>query len=419
MQSSGLTAATLWDPDGALTLLPGTPPSRVTTPHDPTRLVGLSTCAGQSWITRWHLDSRDVECVAPAPTRTSNNLGEPASFGLDGDGRVGTSVQGRVLVYETDGTVLDLGPGFFGAVNADGVAAISRGDPVIRGTIVWRGSLADGFTELPNPTFASTGGPWSFCFAWDINAEGTIVGSCSQSQNFATAGLWLPDGRAFDLRDIAPFPPGSAEVFATDVDDRGLILAPTWNPGSTGFFIRPAVLLTPLPELAEGECGGEVPCQCGDTVVADYAFPADLTCSVTGTEAALVVASNVQVDGAGHTLLGTGDGTGVLWDQAGDSRLKNLVVDGFLAGFKLRSGARGNTLQNVTARNSTLAMFFENSPENKVTSSRLQGDVLLRGSHDNRSLGTCISGEVVEEDSTGNVFKLVPCDPGRKKVASR
>jgi hypothetical protein len=53
------------------------------------------------------------------------------------------------------------------------------------------------------------------------------------------------------------------------------------------------VLIPAEPRVAE--CGdGVAVCQCGDTIVADYTLPTDLTCHVEGVEAALVVASGAN-----------------------------------------------------------------------------------------------------------------------------
>ena len=55
---------------------------------------------------------------------------------------------------------------------------------------------------------------------------------------------------------------------------------------------------------AAGDCGGSVPCQCGDKVVADYQMTVDLgPCAAHG----LHLTSGVTLDCRKHVIRGPGD----------------------------------------------------------------------------------------------------------------
>lgn len=91
-------------------------------------------------------------------------------------------------------------------------------------------------------------------------------------------------------------------------------------------------------------CGGNVPCQCGDTVTKDYTMTADLgPCSDHG----LVLVSGVTLDGQHHRILGSGGDTesyGIYLHNITGTTVKNVVVSGFLRGLRLRDA----TLNTIT-----------------------------------------------------------------------
>ena len=103
--------------------------------------------------------------------------------------------------------------------------------------------------------------------------------------------------------------------------------------------------------------------QCGERVTADVRLDADLRdCPGVGL---VIAADGVTVDLGGHTIDGTGRGTGIVNGYGGDGHRGALVRNGTVAGFKVgvRSGGRGFELRRVTvAKNAT-------------------GGVVLRGSH--------------------------------------
>jgi hypothetical protein len=102
---------------------------------------------------------------------------------------------------------------------------------------------------------------------------------------------------------------------------------------------------SPQPRLAQ--CGGNVPCECGDTVVADYTFTHNLACTLHGFEAALPIGNGVMVNGQGFGIFGTGDGIGILFDGVQGSQVSGLHVTNFATGVRLRAAASGNVYRDA------------------------------------------------------------------------
>ena len=94
------------------------------------------------------------------------------------------------------------------------------------------------------------------------------------------------------------------------------------------------------------DCGGGVPCQCGDTVRQSTTLTQDVgVCTGTG----LRVVSGVTLDCAGHTITGSTLSPakyGVLLDGATGATVQGCRITGFRKGIRLDGGAG-----NVIARN--------------------------------------------------------------------
>ncbi len=98
------------------------------------------------------------------------------------------------------------------------------------------------------------------------------------------------------------------------------------------------------------QCGGAVPCSCGDTIKGAYEMSADLTgCYATG----LVVASDATLDCKGHRIVSGGaanDNYGLYLKSTRSANIKNCIIEGFGDGIVLKQ-ARANTIRNVESRN--------------------------------------------------------------------
>lgn len=106
------------------------------------------------------------------------------------------------------------------------------------------------------------------------------------------------------------------------------------------------------PALA-ANCGGppvNVPCQCGDTVTADYTLPGNLTCATTF---GLKIATDVTLDGAYFTVTGSGAaGTqGILFSNVDHAVVQRIGVTGWERGIQFIAGADNNQAIEVVAFN--------------------------------------------------------------------
>jgi parallel beta-helix repeat protein len=106
------------------------------------------------------------------------------------------------------------------------------------------------------------------------------------------------------------------------------------------------------PIGAADECGGSIPCQCGDKVSSDYHMTADLgPCSAHG----LHVASDVTLDCRSHVVRGPG-GRGEhfgIYLAKGTTRatVKNCEVTGFMRGIRLQGAHHNRLIDNQVHHN--------------------------------------------------------------------
>lgn len=147
------------------------------------------------------------------------------------------------------------------------------------------------------------------------------------------------------------------------------------------------------------DCGGAAVCACGDTVVANYNFPANLTCgdnnppgeSVNG----LTVAGGITVNLKGFKLTGTGQqGVGLLLQGCGGS-----IQNGRIQGFDVGIASDGwvcdwwigveNPL-SVTNHNTGLNLFADDSTiTDTAADSNAHTGVVLRGDRNTVAAITC------------------------------
>jgi parallel beta-helix repeat protein len=83
------------------------------------------------------------------------------------------------------------------------------------------------------------------------------------------------------------------------------------------------------------DCGGDVQCECGDTVRGQAVLQANLgVCLETG----LFVASGALLDCDHHTITGRGQEAGVLFDTANGAEVRNCSISNFLVGVRVKGG---------------------------------------------------------------------------------
>ena len=88
------------------------------------------------------------------------------------------------------------------------------------------------------------------------------------------------------------------------------------------------------------DCGGDVACECGDTVQGHAVLQANLgVCQETG----LFVANGSLLDCDHHTITGRGQEAGVLFDNANGAEVRNCSISNFLVGVRAKGG-QGNAI---------------------------------------------------------------------------
>lgn len=133
-------------------------------------------------------------------------------------------------------------------------------------------------------------------------------------------------------------------------------------------------LLLLLAAPAWASCGnGYSACGCGDTVIADWTLPDNLTCTNAGN-ALTVGANNITIDLGGHTI--TGDGTNTITGIENNGytnvHMRNGSITNFtLDGTKYRGAATG-TVTDI-AVSSIGNQCFQNEGTANVTYTRITG----------------------------------------------
>ncbi len=83
------------------------------------------------------------------------------------------------------------------------------------------------------------------------------------------------------------------------------------------------------------DCGGAIPCDCGDTVIEDWTFTEDLSCAKG--DGLIIGADGITIDGSGHCI--------------------NGVEPGTCSGFNPRCGIRGLGYDGLTIKNLEVKNF--------------------------------------------------------------
>ncbi|MCX6744944.1 MAG: hypothetical protein NTX82_05455 [Candidatus Parcubacteria bacterium] len=123
------------------------------------------------------------------------------------------------------------------------------------------------------------------------------------------------------------------------------------------FYIRVADY---AGNLSLPQCGREIVCACGDKVIADYTFGADLDC-LTGGDGLVIDKDGITIDGGNHTITGTyaTPGTDLITGQHGiinidhsNITIRNLIIKDFFYG--IAEGGLTGALSNITIQDSSV-----------------------------------------------------------------
>jgi parallel beta-helix repeat protein len=167
--------------------------------------------------------------------------------------------------------------------------------------------------------------------------------------------------------------------------------------------------------LPQPECGGAVPCNCGDRVVEDYVMTADLgPCTWAGSPTpnelvGLRVDSDVTLDCAGHSILGPADGekeefgirTGTATRPVANATIKNCTVSGFWWGFYVAYSS-GVVVEDSTASGNGWFSEVENGTGYGIDVANSTGVTLRRNqvlANGNEGMHLTSSAGLVVEDN--------------------
>lgn len=133
--------------------------------------------------------------------------------------------------------------------------------------------------------------------------------------------------------------------------------------GIVWFGIMLILLVIAVGNVSAKDCGdGVAPCECGDTVVADWTFASDMTCP--SGHGLIIGADGITIDGAGYAIAGTGSAfcgwisetdpsqgdCGIYNPGYNNVVIKNLEIKSFCNGIALH-GTGQNPVEDNTIEN--------------------------------------------------------------------
>jgi len=135
--------------------------------------------------------------------------------------------------------------------------------------------------------------------------------------------------------------------------------------------------------------------------------PLTRTCTLTSdlTENVEIAVNDITLDGAGHTISGSGSGTGILLTSKSGVTIKNCNVQAFANGIFLSSSAF-NTLTNNTVANNGFGIYLSFSPSNTLTNNTVANNTAFTSINLFHSPSNTLTSNIVTNTSTGiNVFR--------------
>ena len=138
------------------------------------------------------------------------------------------------------------------------------------------------------------------------------------------------------------------------------------------------------------DCGGDVECECGDTVQGRAVLGANLgVCKETG----LFVASGSLLDCDHHTITGRGQEAGVLFENANGAEVHNCSITNFQIGVRVKGGQRNAIVGNEILDNERYGIDLADAAagvrieSNTIRDSGDEGIHVGTGASDNLILG--------------------------------
>ncbi|MDG2304849.1 MAG: right-handed parallel beta-helix repeat-containing protein [Candidatus Binatia bacterium] len=151
-------------------------------------------------------------------------------------------------------------------------------------------------------------------------------------------------------------------------------------------------------------CGGDVACECGDTLRGVAVLTGDLrSCADDG----LRLKNDALLDCAGHELSGSRNGEGVLLDGAVGATVLNCRIAGFKTGVRIRGG-RDNLVSGneITGNRRYGVELAKATTGNQLQSNRIVGSG-DEGVHiGSNAHGTVVVGNEIEDSKRENLYVL-------------
>lgn len=122
--------------------------------------------------------------------------------------------------------------------------------------------------------------------------------------------------------------------------------------------------------VSAATCGGEVECQCGDTITSNTTLTSNLDCTEYYSSALLVGADNVVLDCQGRSILGPRAYEGIYWGGANNVTVKNCNISGFSVGLKMH-GTSFDNITNNTLSNNDYGLYLSYSVNSSVSNNIL------------------------------------------------
>jgi parallel beta-helix repeat protein len=127
-----------------------------------------------------------------------------------------------------------------------------------------------------------------------------------------------------------------------------------------------------------------------------YTFTSNIVVS-PASDGLVIERDNIVVNGAGHTLQGSGEGIGIMLQGRNNVTIRNMVITAFTFGIKLYDSLKGNVSSNTITANNFLGVELYRSSnntisENIVTNNNRYGIYLWNSSNYNTMSGNTING---------------------------
>jgi len=114
-----------------------------------------------------------------------------------------------------------------------------------------------------------------------------------------------------------------------------------------------------INEAKAADCGGVVPCACGDTVIESIALTADINCDGAFTGSALTVsAPDISIDGGGYSINGGND---LMMAGINIASQNNIIISNFSSINNAINGIKAATSSNITINQINFEEIYTNN----------------------------------------------------------